>query len=99
MEGREGGGWSWDIGGGLCVGTTYGVFFFSSRRRHTRCSRDWSSDVCSSDLVALWAGAGRIVHSALARGGVGSDDLLGETPGARRLRDMLVAVRRVNVRR
>src|SRR2546422_7791005 len=29
----------------LCV-----FFFFSSRRRHTRCSRDWSSDVCSSDL-------------------------------------------------
>src|SRR2546422_1025717 len=28
-------------------------FFFSSRRRHTRCSRDWSSDVCSSDLAAL----------------------------------------------
>src|SRR5256884_9050802 len=27
-------------------------FFFSSRRRHTRCSRDWSSDVCSSDLNA-----------------------------------------------
>src|SRR5205809_3496410 len=27
-------------------------FFFSSRRRHTRCSRDWSSDVCSSDLSA-----------------------------------------------
>src|SRR2546422_6978146 len=27
------------------------VFFFSSRRRHTRCSRDWSSDVCSSDLI------------------------------------------------
>src|SRR2546429_3837789 len=27
-------------------------FFFSSRRRHTRCSRDWSSDVCSSDLDA-----------------------------------------------
>src|SRR5256884_3426764 len=27
-------------------------FFFSSRRRHTRCSRDWSSDVCSSD----WGG-------------------------------------------
>src|SRR2546422_3872137 len=26
-------------------------FFFSSRRRHTRCSRDWSSDVCSSDLI------------------------------------------------
>ena len=26
-------------------------FFFSSRRRHTRLRRDWSSDVCSSDLV------------------------------------------------
>src|SRR5256884_7181286 len=30
--------------------TAYVFFFFSSRRRHTRCSRDWSSDVCSSDL-------------------------------------------------
>src|SRR5699024_11486079 len=28
------------------------VFFFSSRRRHTRSKRDWSSDVCSSDLRA-----------------------------------------------
>src|SRR5207245_8224921 len=28
-------------------------FFFSSRRRHTRCYRDWSSDVCSSDLSQL----------------------------------------------
>src|SRR5439155_18775854 len=27
-------------------------FFFSSRRRHTRWPRDWSSDVCSSDLVS-----------------------------------------------
>src|SRR5437899_11161993 len=26
------------------------MFFFSSRRRHTRCLSDWSSDVCSSDL-------------------------------------------------
>src|SRR5439155_6620089 len=30
-------------------------FFFSSRRRHTRWPRDWSSDVCSSDLVAVGA--------------------------------------------
>src|SRR5690606_41198335 len=30
-------------------------FFFSSRRRHTRFSRDWSSDVCSSDLPILAA--------------------------------------------
>src|SRR5579859_6066893 len=28
-------------------------FFFSSRRRHTRFDCDWSSDVCSSDLIAL----------------------------------------------
>src|SRR5436305_13732376 len=31
------------------------VFFFSSRRRHTSCGRDWSSDVCSSDLNILGA--------------------------------------------
>src|SRR5699024_12379715 len=29
------------------------MFFFSSRRRHTRSKRDWSSDVCSSDLIKL----------------------------------------------
>src|SRR5690606_40781126 len=33
------------------------VFFFSSRRRHTRFSRDWSSDVCSSDLAEAVKGA------------------------------------------
>src|SRR5699024_7573954 len=32
----------------------HSVFFFSSRRRHTRSKRDWSSDVCSSDLIARW---------------------------------------------
>src|SRR5690606_39987798 len=31
-------------------------FFFSSRRRHTRFSRDWSSDVCSSDLCSYVCG-------------------------------------------
>src|SRR3989442_12877494 len=36
-------------------------FFFSSRRRHTRCGRDWSSDVCSSDLSA--AGRPRLVSA------------------------------------
>jgi hypothetical protein len=49
--------------------------------------------------VALWAGAGRIVHSALSRGGVASDDLFADTAAAKRLRDFLVAVRRVQVRR
>src|SRR5437870_13077360 len=36
-------------------------FFFSSRRRHTRWPRDWSSDVCSSDLILPW-GAPRDVE-------------------------------------
>src|SRR2546429_4040051 len=45
--------------------TMTNLFFFSSRRRHTRCSRDWSSDVCSSDLyrakvsLAVEGGRGR----------------------------------------
>src|SRR3990172_3961382 len=40
------------------------MFIFSSRRRHTRCSRDWSSDVCSSDLIAL---AAQTVRRVVAR--------------------------------
>src|SRR5256885_2967861 len=38
---------------------TFVFFFFSSRRRHTRLQGDWSSDVCSSDLVAV-AGDGTV---------------------------------------
>src|SRR5690349_23303980 len=35
-----------------CISMSIGTFFFfSSRRRHTRSLRDWSSDVCSSDLI------------------------------------------------
>src|SRR5690606_40857789 len=34
----------------LLIAVALCYFFFSSRRRHTRFSRDWSSDVCSSDL-------------------------------------------------
>src|SRR2546428_4903019 len=34
-------------------------FFFSSRRRHTRSDRDWSSDVCSSDLEGAGRGSRR----------------------------------------
>src|SRR2546430_9053023 len=41
-------------------------FFFSSRRRHTRFDCDWSSDVCSSDLVRRW----------LSQVGEYADDLL-----------------------
>src|SRR6266498_4052931 len=45
-------------------------FFFSSRRRHTRCGRDWSSDVCSSDLerVRLPAGLARRYPGELSGG-------------------------------
>src|SRR5699024_11621066 len=35
----------------FCSGFCFECFFFSSRRRHTRSKRDWSSDVCSSDLM------------------------------------------------
>src|SRR6267378_7311022 len=38
---------------GLQNNLIHGVFFFSSRRRHTRSLRDWSSDVCSSDVRAI----------------------------------------------
>src|SRR5437867_10377723 len=41
-------------------------FFFSSRRRHTRSYGDWSSDVCSSDLV--WIGAAPGVALSAAAG-------------------------------
>src|SRR5438105_15920457 len=35
-------------------------FFFSSRRRHTRSTRDWSSDVCSSDLTRPWSAPAKV---------------------------------------
>src|SRR6266498_118051 len=41
------------------------VFFFSSRRRHTRCGRDWSSDVCSSDLGSNFAVGLAVTATAL----------------------------------
>src|SRR5882762_2981096 len=56
-------------------------FFFSSRRRHTRFKCDWSSDVCSSDLLA----AGREAtggNGALAAEevGLGGEDLPADAP-------------------
>src|SRR5206468_8136047 len=47
------------------------VFFFSSRRRHTRSDRDWSSDVCSSDLVIL-SPAFTVLRLARASGRTGA---------------------------
>src|SRR5207249_5360759 len=48
-------------------------FFFSSRRRHTRSKRDWSSDVCSSDLIGIYAVRPRI---CLVEGTTGYDPSL-----------------------
>src|SRR5256885_3872605 len=44
----------------------WSLFFFSSRRRHTRLQGDWSSDVCSSDLLFVndWANKSYPVHGA-----------------------------------
>src|SRR5256885_13108318 len=44
-------------------------FFFSSRRRHTRLQGDWSSDVCSSDLIShvgIYVGEGYMIHASSA---------------------------------
>src|SRR5262249_58195025 len=43
------------------------VFFFSSRRRHTRLVSDWSSDVCSSDLGVVKRGPPTAHHAACGR--------------------------------
>src|SRR5215475_9729878 len=57
-------------------------FFFSSRRRHTRFSRDWSSDVCSSDLRVVCGIAGqstapvRIAANVNDLGAVDGEDLV-----------------------
>jgi hypothetical protein len=48
--------------------------------------------------VAMWAGVGRIVHATLSRGGVVTEELFGDVPRLRRLRDQLVGVRRMERR-
>src|SRR5258706_5728483 len=52
-------------GGKFCM-TCLVVFFFSSRRRHTRLVSDWSSDVCSSDLAMVRRWIGRYNRDGLA---------------------------------
>src|SRR5207249_9328431 len=57
------------------------VFFFSSRRRHTRSKRDWSSDVCSSDLgdvvkVKTRDASLKMARETLAKGAVRIPDFL-----------------------
>src|SRR5690348_17694232 len=64
-------------------------FFFSSRRRHTRWTGDWSSDVCSSDLLAL--ALGNVEGNALGLGHGGGEEqherqrLNEDAPGVLRL--------------
>src|SRR5690554_7986037 len=53
------------------------LFFFSSRRRHTRCGRDWSSDVCSSDLLLVIVGAVDDARDLPAKFRLGVQVLLG----------------------
>src|SRR5689334_23616454 len=76
----------------LCLCFLFFFFFFSSRRRHTRWNCDWSSDVCSSDLVveAFAQQGARLVQP---RGvdedelrGLGADDAPDRVTGGLRLR-------------
>src|SRR3989440_7123628 len=82
----------------VLVGLFVVVFFFSSRRRHTRSDRDWSSDVCSSDLdlderVQPFVGSADDVAAAMAARDAGPgcvdlehDVLARSRPGASRTR-------------
>src|SRR5690606_23322335 len=54
------------------------LFFFSSRRRHTRFSRDWSSDVCSSDL-ALWELGAEVFTIGVEPDGYNINEKVGST--------------------
>src|SRR5207245_7192078 len=58
------------------------VFFLSSRRRHTRCYRDWSSDVCSSDLIQRRLDGARQVRQFAVGSGIGALLALVQLTGA-----------------
>src|SRR2546426_10803558 len=62
-------------------------FFFSSRRRHTRLQGDWSSDVCSSDLVRVVGTSGGATPEVIGDAGVvvPGDDPLALSAALRRL--------------
>src|SRR6202453_2139871 len=48
----------------MAISCTSFLLFFSSRRRHTRCIGDWSSDVCSSDLGSSFSARSPTIFSA-----------------------------------
>src|SRR5256885_7032051 len=64
----------------------YFLFFFSSRRRHTRLQGDWSSDVCSSDLIADGVARGMVKVLTVP----GKDRILGATLVGEHAGDLIV---------
>src|SRR5207302_7374503 len=76
------------------------IFFFSSRRRHTRFSRDWSSDVCSSDLERDHRPArAQVAKHAQRQGGERQhDDVGGTDPAQLLVGEMEVALDRLEDR-
>src|SRR5207249_6355173 len=70
----------------LFVWKRFFCFFFSSRRRHTRSKRDWSSDVCSSDLPSRAGSSnGRVGTGGRSRLGRLGPGLGSQRPSPRRL--------------
>src|SRR5438105_15677322 len=70
-------------------------FFFSSRRRHTRSTRDWSSDVCSSDLIHEEALGGTDLHIHVPAGAIPKD---GPSAGVTMATALVSALSRRSVR-
>src|SRR5437868_7469701 len=66
-----------------------GIFFFSSRRRHTRSKRDWSSDVCSSDLSPATRSSSRVHAASCSARACAAHST--RSPGLRWLRSALVS--------
>src|SRR5258707_11050397 len=68
-------------------------FFFSSRRRHTRYWRDWSSDVCSSDLFGL-AKNNRLIAEIVAELAEAAEENRQSGKPARRFKDFQYSTRK-----
>src|SRR5438105_8231660 len=69
----------------------HNAFFFSSRRRHTRSTRDWSSDVCSSDLTDVAVEARGLRLDPVAHAAFLADERIALTPTEFRLLARLVS--------